>query len=167
MCTFPQLTHKQMLCNRPNEHIFSTSGKEHQDQLASAAAHLGSQAHNLGTYQARHGGATRDVRLGQREHEEMRKRGRGGAITARSAATRQRAMNYADHCALAAQVRSRPRGGHRRCAPWVASGGSRLPPMRAVSTAELSSCSPGAHSWREQLRREVCLACSLIFPSLT
>ncbi len=56
--------------------LFGAAMGEREERFEQAARDLLLTSHNLVTYQARHGGATRDVVLKRRELEEVRKRGR-------------------------------------------------------------------------------------------
>jgi hypothetical protein len=57
------------------EKVFDITMGEYKDHFEEAAKDLKLEKHRLVTYQARHGGATRDILLKRRDLEEVRKRG--------------------------------------------------------------------------------------------
>ena len=59
----------------PEMPLFSMSMKDYKAHFDEAAVILGLERFHLVTYQARHGGATRDILLGRRDQESVRKRG--------------------------------------------------------------------------------------------
>ena len=60
---------------RSNEKFFSLSAADYKEAFKLAARDLKLEKWNLMSYQARHGGATRDILLRRRDLEEVRKRG--------------------------------------------------------------------------------------------
>ena len=69
------LMQRQMRGKNPDQPLFSINMKEYRTHFTQAAVALGLGHHNLVAYQARHGGASRDILLKRREMEEVRKRG--------------------------------------------------------------------------------------------
>ncbi len=69
------LVKRLMRGTAPEAPLFGVSMKENKARFDEASQILGLGRFHLVTYQARHEGATRDILLGRRDQESVRKRG--------------------------------------------------------------------------------------------